>query len=290
MKGPDLGRLLRAPWSLLRRGRPRGDSSSGDGQGPAKPLADLVAHHHPDGLLTEVELRMVRGVLRLAGRTAREIMVPRVDIAALSVDASLQDLVKLIEEEQYSRIPLYKNNLDNIVGVVYSKGLIKELSADVPPKLLIDTAPKPHFVPQTKPIDALLREFQEKRVHLAIVVDEYGGTAGLVSMEDLLEEIVGDIEDEYDVATRHIERISELEAVVDGLTSLSDVNAALGLELEADGFDTIGGLVQHMLGKVPITGDVVETIGVRVRVLSTLGRRVKTLRITKLPPPEPPAS
>ena len=166
----------------------------------------------------------------------REIMVPRVDIVALDVKDPLAEVIKTIIDHGLSRIPLYQDTIDEVVGVVYAKDLLRLWGQSDSPVDLKEIARKPHFVPETKRVDELLQEFREKRVHMAIVVDEYGGVAGLVSLEDLMEEIVGEIEDEFDIGESHIDVISPTEVVADARVSIGQLNEALSLAIEGDDF------------------------------------------------------
>ncbi|MDP2728248.1 MAG: hemolysin family protein, partial [Dehalococcoidia bacterium] len=188
----------------------------------------------------------------------------------------------LVVKYGYSRIPLYQDSIDNIVGILYAKDILRHLASGGPPESIRVLAKEPLFVPDSKRIDELLQELQEKRVHMAIVVDEYGGTAGLVTIEDLLEEIVGEIQDEYDREEPQIERIAEGEAILDGRVSIDDLKELFDMEITGEEFDTIGGLVIHQLGKMPSIGDAVELDGLSFQVLSTVGRRIKKVKATKL--------
>lgn len=268
------------PWLLRRlllRARPAPPEKD------AEEILRLVELEEPGGI-EEEEREMIRGVIHLADRTAREIMVPRIDIVAANVEDTLDDVLELITSRGYSRIPIYEETIDNIVGVVYAKDLIKLLAAGnrVP---IREVMRPPHFIPESKRVDELLTELRNSRVHIAIVVDEYGGTAGLVTIEDLLEEIVGEIQDEYDVEEATIERVAEDEAIVDARVSLDAVNELFDLEIESGDYDTIGGFVYHHLGKVPAPGDEFQADGLSLQVLSVVGRRIRKLRLRKLPPP-----
>jgi CBS domain containing-hemolysin-like protein len=232
--------------------------------------------------LEEGEREMIASVIELGEQPVREVMVPRIDIVAVPIESSVRDVLDRIIETGHSRIPVFDQTIDNITGVLYAKDLLKHLrdgSATAPAAPLAREA---SYVPETKKVDELLHEMQQRRVHLAIVVDEYGGTAGLITIEDLIEEIVGEIQDEYDVEeVPMIEEVSETEAVFDARVSIRDVNDTLDLDIQDEDFDTLGGLVYHELGKVPSAGDEVRVDGAVVTVLSTLGRRVKKVRVTK---------
>jgi putative hemolysin len=233
--------------------------------------------------LEEDEREMIASVIELGEQPVREVMVPRIDIVAVPEQSTVRDVLDRIVESGHSRIPIYDGSIDNISGVAYAKDLLKFLrdgqqSASVKP-----LAREPTYVPETKKVDELLHEMQQRHVHLAVVVDEYGGTAGLITIEDLIEEIVGEIQDEYDVEEALIEEVSDKEALFDARVSIRDVNDTLDLDIEDEDFDTLGGLLYHELGKVPNVGDEVRVDGAVVTVLSTTGRRVRKVRVTKVP-------
>jgi putative hemolysin len=230
--------------------------------------------------LEEDEREMIHGIFGMSARPVREVMVPRIDVVSMSRDATLGEILDRIVSTGFSRIPIADDTIDNVVGLVYAKDVLRALRAGALDDPAEPIARTPYFVPDTKKVDELLQDLQQKRVHLAIVVDEYGGTAGIVTIEDLLEEIVGEIRDEYDEHEEaRIQRIDEYEAVVDARVSIRDLNEALDLHLDVDELDTLGGLVYHELGKVPAEGDEVRVNGCRVTVLSTEGRRIKKLRV-----------
>ena len=227
------------------------------------------------------EARMIRAILRLEKTVARAIMVPRVDVVAVEVDTPVKEVAELMLERGHSRIPLFEETIDNVVGVIHARDLLRFLGRPEEVYDLRDIARPPLFIPDSKPLDELLREFQERRFQMAIVVDEYGGSAGVVSIEDLLEEIVGEIEDEFDIGEPEVEVINAQEAVMDARVSLEQVNELFASHLEGDGFDTLGGLVYSQLGKIPDPGDAVESDGLHIQVISTLGRRIKRVRVVR---------
>jgi len=242
-------------------------------------LANIDTDGEP---IEEDERQMIRGIIEMEDTTAREIMAPRIDIVALDAQQTIDDALKLIVEKGFSRIPLYDGTIDNIVGIIYAKDLLRCITENRRPALT-EIARPPYFIPETKRVDDLLAELRQSKVHIAIVVDEYGGTAGLVTIEDLLEEIVGEIQDEYDREEAPIERVSPTEAVLDARVSIDALSELFGYEPdEADqDYDTIGGFVYHHLGKVPVAGDEVRVDGLKLRVLSVLGRRIKKVRATR---------
>jgi CBS domain containing-hemolysin-like protein len=234
--------------------------------------------------LEEDEREMIASVIELGEQPVREIMVPRMDIVATTEESTVRQMLDRIIESGHSRIPIYEATIDNITGVVYAKDLLKFLRDGDPTAGVRSLAREPSFVPETKKVDELLHEMQQRRVHLSIVVDEYGGTAGLITIEDLIEEIVGEIQDEYDVEENLIEEVSDDEALFDARVSIRDVNDTLDLEIEDEDFDTLGGLLYHELGKVPNVGDEVRVDGAQFTVLTTTGRRVRKVRVLKVPP------
>jgi putative hemolysin len=253
-------------------------------------LLDLMEMEEANGGIEAEERAMIRGIIKLVETAAREIMVPRIDIVAVDTDATVEEVMALIMEHGYSRIPLYDGTIDNVVGVLYAKDFLRYLARGAHPPSLKDIARPPYFIPESKKVDELLAEMRLNRVHMAIVVDEYGGTAGLVTIEDLLEEIVGEIEDEYDRSEVTVERIGPNEAILDARVSIDDLNEIFGLTIEGEDFDTVGGFVYHLLGRVPIPGDEVSADGLRLRVLSVLGRRIKKVRVAReAASPEPAA-
>jgi CBS domain containing-hemolysin-like protein len=237
--------------------------------------------------LEEDEREMIASVIELGEQPVREIMVPRIDIVAAPGSSTVRDVVDRIVESGHSRIPVYDGTIDNITGVVYAKDLLRFLRDGSQTASVQPLAREASYVPETKKVDDLLHEMQQTRVHVAIVVDEYGGTAGLITIEDLIEEIVGEIRDEYDVEESMIEEVSDREALFDARVSIRDVNDTLDLEIEDEDFDTLGGLLYHELGKVPNVGDEVSVDGAVVTVLTTTGRRVRKVRVTKVLPTEP---
>jgi CBS domain containing-hemolysin-like protein len=229
----------------------------------------------------EQERKMIQGILSLEDVTAREVMVPRVDIVASEASALLPVVSALMSEGGHSRIPIYDETIDTVVGIVHARDLLKYLSiGDTAARLTVrEIARSPVFIPESKPLDELLQEFQEQHVTIAVVVDEYGGTEGLITMEDMVEEIVGEIEDEFQREEPTVTWVSENEVVMDARVSLDEVNDSLGTSLEGDGFDTLGGLLYARFGKIPASGEEVALDALRMQVLSTSGRRIRKVRI-----------
>ena len=228
------------------------------------------------------ERRMIKSILKLDETTAREIMVPRMDMLAVESTSSLLEVAKVMWDSGHSRIPVYEETMDSIVGIIHSRDLLRHLPAPDTDVDITDIFRTPLFIPDSKRLDELLKDFQEKHIHLAIVVDEYGGTAGLVTIEDLLEEIVGEIEDEFDIPDSLNEVINENKALMDARIPLEEVNQFFLVNLEGEGFETLGGLLYQQLGKIPGTGDEIEVNGLSIKVVSTLGRRIKKVLVSRL--------
>jgi putative hemolysin len=293
--------LLPAGWLLSALGtlplRMLGWRDDGEDVDPAEELIGMLeaAEQEQDAALLE-ERRMMRGVLEMSTQTVRELMTPRTDVTAVSTEASFGDVMRLISDSGYSRIPLYDGSLDRIVGVVYAKDLLAYvMNGNITPRLT-DIARPPYLVPETKRANELLADMRRDKVHLAIAVDEYGGTAGVVTVEDLVEEIVGAITDEYDTEVVEVEQVSEDEAVVDAALTIDELNELFGTEIRSEDFDTVGGLIVTSLGRLAVPGDEViaprlEEVedgnsAVALRVLSILGRRIKKVRVHRIVPTE----
>ena len=253
------------------------------GVGPGSQNEDILAlleREEATGGVEEEEERMIRGIIGLEDKTAREVMVPRIDIVATEADASVEDAARLATERGFSRIPAYGESIDDIAGLAYAKDMLDAILAgrDSSLRALLRQAV---FIPETKHADELLKEMRANRTHLAIVVDEYGGTAGLITIEDLLEEIVGEIEDEYDVAGPAMEQISEDEVLLDASMPAEVLEELFDYTAESEDFDTVGGFVIHELGRLPAVGDEVQVDGLRLSVLSMSGRRLRRLRVAR---------
>lgn len=224
------------------------------------------------------EKEMIASIFAFGETLVREVMVPRIDVSAVPVDVSMIEALDLILQAGHSRIPVYHDTIDNVMGILYAKDLLRYLvdgRTDVPLGKILRPA---YFIPESKKVDELLQELQQRKVHMAVVVDEYGGTAGIVTIEDLLEEIVGEIQDEYDAEEPTVEAVDDREYLFDARVALNEVNELLGVELPSEGGDTLGGFIYSQLGKVPAVGDTIEYGEVTVEVLSVAGRRIKLVR------------
>jgi CBS domain containing-hemolysin-like protein len=230
-------------------------------------LITMVNVGEDEGVLEKQEKEMIRSIFEFGDLVAREIMVPRIDMVALGIEAGVQDAIDLIIKHGHSRIPVYKESPDHIKGILYAKDLLRHIETGDLEKLTLEHLIRPFvlFVPGTKKLTSLLEEMRAKKAHMVIVMDEYGGTAGLVTIEDILEEIVGDIQDEYDKPLECLIKKNEDGTwIVDGKFGLHDFDAEIGVKLpEPDGVETVGGLIYQVFGKVPSIGDVISVVPVK---------------------------
>lgn len=246
-------------------------------------IKTLVDAGEEGGFIEEEEKEMIYSIFEFGDTLAREVMIPRIDMVAIEVNTSVPAALDVVMEAGHSRIPVYEETIDNIVGILYAKDLLHYWRDDASDLKLRDILRNVYYIPETKKVDELLQELQQRKVHIALVVDEYGGTAGLVTIEDILEEIVGEIQDEYDSEEAFMEVVNEDEIVFNGRMDLDDVNHIMGLELPTDRSDTLGGLVYSNLGRVPVIGDKVRIENVEITVLSVVRRQIKKVKVVRLP-------
>lgn len=273
--------------ALLRVGTSRRRERSGhQGEPHDGAMSEAEAESAPVGEPEPFQEGQARAMLRtlidFRETMVREVMTPRPDIVAVEAEATLEQLQALFREQQYSRVPVFQETLDNVTGFVFVKDLIHQ-SAAAPPESSIAPLVRPaNFVPETKRVIELLREFQRNRLQMAIVVDEYGGTAGLVTLEDLLEEIVGEIRDEYDVEVEPVVDEGGGSFVFSGKAHVQELTERLRIAPEGEGFETVGGFLLSRLGRVPATGERFEIDGLSVEVLEAERRRITRVRVSKV--------
>jgi magnesium and cobalt exporter, CNNM family len=277
-------------WVARLGGRFRRQAPAEPGE-PREPASDTAPgagapETAGDALIDGEEKRLLQSIMEFGGTLVREVMTPRPDIVAIAERATVRDLRALFAEEEYSRFPVYKDSLDNIAGFVFIKDLVAlgPGDDDRPIGPLVRPAA---VVPETKRVLELLKQFQEHQTQCAIVVDEYGGTAGLVTIEDLLEEIVGEIRDEYDVESEPIVDEGGGQFVFSGKVDIDEVQQRLGVHIEREGFETVGGYLLSHLGRVPGVGEHFDIDGLTVQVLDAERRRINKVRIARRPVPEP---
>jgi CBS domain containing-hemolysin-like protein len=271
--------LLDAPMGVVLRTWQRKQAAVAGG---AEELILLIEMEEASASLHDDERQMIRGVIELEFTSVREVMVPRTDIVAVDVRADIDQTAALMVEKGFSRLPVFEDNLDKIVGIVHGKEVMKHLAGTRPRPGLREVIRPPHFVPESKKVHELLAEMRQNQLSIAIVVDEYGGTAGLVTVEDLLEEIVGEIRDEFDVEDQPVQLVSQDEAIVDARVGIDDLSEMFDVQIKKNDFDSIGGFIINELGRIPSVGDNVSVNGISLKVLSVAGRRIKKVRVTKV--------
>ena len=246
----------------------------------------IVEQGSQQGVLEAEEEQMISAVMSLSDSKLHEVMVPRIDIVAIDQEATFDEAVEVVLKEGHSRTPLYRESVDHIVGILYAKDLLRLIAAGGPRPRLRDIMRPALFVPESQSVDDLLHELQRRKVHMAVVLDEYGGTAGLVTIEDLLEEIVGEIQDEFDEEEPMKVEIGPGEVILDGRAAIDELTELVepALELEDDEeYDTLGGFVYHRIGRVPVVGDAVVIEPFLITVIKVSGRRVGKVRVRWTP-------
>jgi putative hemolysin len=246
-------------------------------------LISLLHVSEEQGVIEEQEHQMIHGIIEIGDKTVREIMVPRTDIVAVDSDAELRDVVRLFKEHRHTRMPVYEDNIDHVIGLIHTKDLLLFYTLSTSQEFDMKKLLRPiEHTPEQKKVDELLHDMRTKKVHMMIVVDEYGGTAGLVTLEDLLEEIVGEIRDEYDSAEEdQLIILNDHEARVDAGFPLEELNSRLGLAIEESGdYDSVGGYVHSVLGKIATPGDTFRGGRAQWTVEKVKGRRIESIRLT----------
>ncbi len=249
-------------------------------------IMTLVDVGQQGGTIESGEKDMIYSVLQFGETLAREVMVPRPDLTTVEIELPLDEAIQLLLESGHSRVPVFEGEIDNIKGLLYAKDLLRLLPTGTAGKTIRELMRPAYFVPETKRADTLFKEMQDRKIHLAVIVDEYGGTAGIVTIEDLVEEIVGDIRDEYDTDEEaEYTQLSEGEYLVDGGMNLDDLNQLLDIDLPNDENDSIGGYVYSQLGHVPEVGETIDQPNLLMRVDEVDNRRIRKVYIAKRTPP-----
>lgn len=245
-------------------------------------INEFIEASEEDGLVNEEESEMIRSIFSLGSTVVREIMVPRTDMACVSVVASVHELLDTIINCGHSRIPVFENTIDNVVGLLYAKDLLKSWGNVDDQVQIRSLMRQPYFIPETKNLEELLQDFKRKRVHLAVVIDEYGGTSGLITIEDLLEQIVGDIQDEYDKEEELFITNPDGSITADARMSVEELEELFEVTIERGNFDSVGGLIFHLTGRIPTTGDMIDSEGLRLTIVDADERKIKKVLIAKI--------
>lgn len=244
-------------------------------------IQEIIDASEEEGLINPEENEMIRSIFALSDTVVREIMVPRTDMASVPVDTSVGEVLKTIITCGHSRIPVYDGTVDNITGLIYAKDLLKYWGMSDESINIKRIMRTPYFIPESKNLEELLQEFKRKRVHIAIVIDEYGGTSGLVTIEDLLEQIVGDIQDEYDLEEDWLVEEPDGSVLVDARLPIEELEEHFGIEIERDKFDTVAGLIFHLTGRIPKVSEEIENGTLRMTVLEGGERNIRKVRVVR---------
>ena len=247
-----------------------------------KELQEIIEESEEEGLINEEEGEMLHSIFEFGDTIVREIMVPRTDMVTLSSTAPFAELLKAILSSGHSRIPIYEGTADTLVGVVYAKDLLKYWGYSAEEIQISQVMRTPFFVPETKNVEELLQDFRSKRVHMAIAIDEYGGTSGLITIEDLLEEIVGDIQDEYDLEEEWLVEESEGTVLVDGRLNIEELEEHFDIVIPREKFDTVGGYLFHLFGHVPAPGEEVGDQNLHLTVVEADQRKIRKVRVRRV--------
>ncbi|MBI5647487.1 MAG: HlyC/CorC family transporter [Ignavibacteriae bacterium] len=281
-----LTRLFRIPQRLLTLSanmllRPSGHTAQfSDAVMSEENIMDMLEEGTKAGVLDKTEHELIESILSFTDKTAREIMIPRKDVVAVDYEMAPGAILERVVQEGFTRMPVYRGSLDNIIGVIYAKDVVS-LIEHQNIIILQDIIRPPFFVPDTKPISDLLRDFQRKRIHLAVVVDEFGGTEGIITLEDILEEIVGDIRDEYDEESRTYDMLPD-GIEVEGRMTISDFNDVAPFAIpESDEYDTVGGFITKVMGRIPEGPDRASWHAVEIEILIVNERRIERARLTR---------
>ena len=272
--------IANAPSRLISRGTGNGEYGTPDDQNDTNGESfDGKGHDEQDAI--EEEHEMISAILDLDQAMVHEIMVPRTDITAVAVGTDVLDVVNLARKVGHSRIPVYRESIDAIIGIVHAKDFLRFVDDDTANVELLELLRPAYFVPESKRVGELLHDLRHEKVHLAVVVDEYGGTAGIVTIEDILEEIVGEIQDEYDRELPLVERVGPDEVIVDGRIPIDELAEIFDTDFSDGDYDTIGGFVQKQLGRIPGAGESVDADGLRFEVQTVEHRRIRTVRVVR---------
>jgi CBS domain containing-hemolysin-like protein len=259
------------------------EQREGNGDAAKREILYAAEEGRAEGAVDESEADMIESVIELSDTDAGEIMTPRTDIFALPVETAWEDACQAVSAAGHSRVPVYENDIDNIIGILYAKDLLELVHREEQSQLR-SIIRKCYFVPETKPVNELLKEFQARKVHIAVILDEYGGTAGLVTIEDILEEIVGEISDEYDEPEPvPLARLDEHTVEVEGRLSIDDLNDALEIEIpEDEDYETVAGFLFSELGYIPAVGETLQTESARYTVLAADERKITRIRVERI--------
>jgi CBS domain containing-hemolysin-like protein len=246
-------------------------------------IKQIITESEEGGIIEQPEREMLDAIFEFGDLSVRQVMIPRMEIIGIDANANLDEITTIVRQTTYTKLPVFEEDLDQILGILHVKDLLPITESPDRQSITARTLVRePIFVPETLPVSALLRRFRDNRQHIAIVLDEFGGTAGLVTLEDLLEEIVGEVSDPFDTLTSEIEALPDGSALIDGLTLIDDVNLHLNVKLHDPHYDTIAGYFLGKIGRIPEAGDMIESDGVRLRIESMDALRIDVIHLTRL--------
>lgn len=251
-------------------------------------IQSIIDEGEENGLIDQNSGEMIQSILDFRETVVREVMVPRTEMIAVPSDAGIEEIVEQITSHGHTRMPVYRNNLDNIVGILNVKDLLRFWSRPISEEDLLASLRKPYYIPETKSIHQLLPELKHNKHHLAIVIDEYGGTSGLVTLEDLLEEIVGEISDEHDIEERSLIDYPDGSTLADGRVEIEQIEEHFQLEIPEGKYETLAGFILHLIKRIPQTGEKIHHKDIEMTIESADERSIKKVRIKKISPPEAP--
>jgi CBS domain containing-hemolysin-like protein len=247
-------------------------------------IVSILNKAQKNGFVDTKSREMIENILEFTHSLVREIMIPRTDIVAVSTEATIEEIIQEVSQSRHTRIPVYRGTIDNIVGILNVKDIIKFWSRQITKEDILSCLTKPYYIPETKNTHLLFYELKENKEHIAIVIDEYGGTSGLVTLEDLLEEIVGDIRDEHEpnISDDGISQLQDGSIIVDGRTEIEKIEEYLGINLERGRYETLGGLILNSTKRIPLTGEKFQISGLEIVIENADERSIKKIKIKEL--------
>ena len=260
----------------------KGIFSAKDSSRLEKEIQSIIDAGEEDGLIDSQSGEMIQSILEFRDTLVREVMIPRTEMVAIPSDAPIEEIIDLITRYGHTRIPVYSGSIDNIVGILNVKDLLKFWSKPMAEGNIHSILRKPYYIPETKNTHLLLHELKQRKYHMAVVIDEYGGTSGLVTLEDLIEEIVGEIHDEHDAKEGNIVELTDGYILADGRTDIEKIEDHFGVTFPEGKYETLGGMILHAIGKIPVTGEKIETEQFEMIIESADERSIRKVRMRRL--------
>jgi CBS domain containing-hemolysin-like protein len=247
-----------------------------------KEIQSIIDDGEEKGLIDPQSGEMIQSILEFRDTIVREVMIPRTEMVAIKIESSIQEILEITERHGHTRIPVYSGDADNIIGILNVKDLLRFWSKDIQEKDILSILRKPYYIPETKNTQMLLHELKQNKYHMAIVIDEYGGTSGLVTLEDLIEEIVGEIHDEHDAVEEPIKELSDGYFLIDGRTEIEDIENHFDVNLPEGKYETLGGFILHEIKRIPATGELITAGAFEMIIESSDERSIKKVKLRKI--------